>query len=132
MSLNDNKHVVTQFFNAVMRADIQTIGDLLAQNAEYWVAPSTAFSGTYKKKEFLDLMPEFFGAMDGNMTFNVGDMTAEDDRVSVMATCQALMKSGKVYANTYHFMFRVQDGKLMLVKEYFDSHHVNEIFGRPS
>jgi ketosteroid isomerase-like protein len=132
MSLKDNKQVVTRFFDAVMRADIPTLSDLLAPNAEYWVAPSTLFSGTYTRQAMLDLMPEYFGSMEGNMTFTVGEMTAEEDRVSVMAQGHARMKSGKEYANTYHFLFRVQGGKLILVKEYFDSQHVNEIFGRQS
>ena len=55
-------------------------------------------------------------------------MTAEDDRVAVEATSFATMEDGRVYANSYHFLVTIRDGKVATVREYMDTIHARETF----
>jgi len=55
-------------------------------------------------------------------------MVAEGDCVAVEAVSSAELRDGRAYRNTYHFLLRFRGDKLILVKEYMDSHHAWEIF----
>jgi ketosteroid isomerase-like protein len=55
-------------------------------------------------------------------------MTAEGDRVAVEAKSFATMEDGRVYANSYHFLLTVRDGKVTTVREYMDTIHARETF----
>ena len=35
--------------------------------------------------------------------------------------------SGKTYHQRYHFLFRVRDGKIAELREYFDTMHANDV-----
>jgi ketosteroid isomerase-like protein len=55
--------------------------------------------------------------------------TAEGDRVAVEAEAYGELRNGKIYNNTYHFLFLFRDGKIFRAKEYNDSKHAADIFG---
>ena len=60
-------------------------------------------------------------------TFTVRGMTAEGDRVAVEAECLGAHVSGKTYAQRYHFLFVIRDGKIHEMREYFDTMHANDV-----
>jgi ketosteroid isomerase-like protein len=62
----------------------------------------------------------------GHMQFDILGLTAEDDRVAIEATSTGIAdpQSGKRYNNFYHILMRIQDGKVLLYKEYQDTLHV--------
>jgi uncharacterized protein len=127
----DNKNVVRSFFKALEAGDIEQIGHLTTDDFTFWIAPTTIASGTYTKETFLKLISETFDNLAGPTTLQLGDLTAEDDRVSVTMVGNMPLKSGKVYNNHYHLLFFLRDGKVSAVKEYSDTYHVGEIFGVP-
>ncbi|TCP35518.1 hypothetical protein EV292_102103 [Sphingomonas sp. BK235] len=45
------------------------------------------------------------------------------------ARSYARTKTGRTYANEYHFAFTFRDGKIARLREYTDLLHVQEIFG---
>ncbi len=64
-----------------------------------------------------------FRAFD-NFQFTLKEITAEEDRVSVLAESHGVRKStGKKYNNHYHFLFTIENGKIIKTKEYFDTVH---------
>jgi ketosteroid isomerase-like protein len=77
-------------------------------------------------------MSEVLGDLAGPMTLQLGDLTAEDDRVSLTMIGNIPFKSGKVYNSHYHNLFFLRDGKVSAVKEYLDTYHAGQIFGFPS
>lgn len=131
MSLAENKKVVAEFFDAIAAGDTQRMDQMMTEDATWWVAPSTIFSGLHQKRDFLAIVPQLFAQAAGPLTFEFFDMTAEDDRVSLTAKGNLLMKSGKTYQSDYHFLLRLREGKIAGGKEYLNSAHVNDIFGHP-
>ncbi len=54
-------------------------------------------------------------------------VTAEDDRVAVEVEGRGRMRSGIDFANTYHMLFRVQDGKIASCRNHQDLDHLRRI-----
>ena len=44
--------------------------------------------------------------------------TSEDDRVAIEAESHSEFKNGGFYANNYHMLFRLRDGKIYHIREY--------------
>jgi uncharacterized protein len=131
MNLKENKTLVIEFFEAVGRGDTKKMDSLMTSDATWWVAPSTTFSGLHQKKDFLAMLPTIFNDAAGILIFTHGEMTAEDDRVSLHSKGHLPLNNGKTYQNNYHFLVHVKDGKVARGQEWMDSAHVNDIFGAP-
>jgi len=71
----------------------------------------------------------FATMLAGPMSLKVHGVTADGDRVAIEAESYAPLQNGKIYNNTYHFLFQFRDGKICLAKEYNDSHHAATILG---
>jgi uncharacterized protein len=74
--------------------------DLLAPNARWWTPSATLSPSELAASQ---LAAERFLSTPIKMT--AGMMTAEEDRVAVEACSYAELKNGRVYQNTYHFLF---------------------------
>ena len=59
--------------------------------------------------------------------FTIKELTAEGDRVAIEAESRGEHVSGKTYANQYHFLMRLRDGKIIEFKEYMDTEMVTDI-----
>jgi ketosteroid isomerase-like protein len=68
-----------------------------------------------------------FEAFPEGLHFEILNMTAEEDRVAVEATSRGLHASGKLYANHYHFLFHLRDGKIAVMKEFMDTELATEV-----
>ena len=53
--------------------------------------------------------------------------TAEGDRVAMEMTSHADLKDGRVYENTYHFLFVFEGDLIKTVKEYLDTKYASEM-----
>ena len=78
-------------------------------------------------------IPEFFaggGAMfeGGAPTVTITGTTAEGGRVAIEAVGTGKLRNGRDYANRYHFLLEVRDGRVLAIREYMDSQHVAEAF----
>jgi ketosteroid isomerase-like protein len=69
---------------------------------------------------------EHAGDDHGHMHVSILGMTAEDDRVAVEARSTGIAnpQNGKQYANFYHLLLKMKDGRIILYKEYQDTLHV--------
>ena len=56
-------------------------------------------------------------------------MIAESDWVVVQSRGKAETKDGRAYNNTYCHVFRIDDGKISEVTEYFDTELTSSVFG---
>ena len=54
-------------------------------------------------------------------------VTAEGERVAVEAVSSARLADGRPYANRYHFLVQVRDGKVRQMREYLDTQYVYEL-----
>jgi ketosteroid isomerase-like protein len=81
--------------------------------------------------EFADLyvghMKKTF--VDG-LRFTPTTLTAEDDRVAVLADSDGELVSGARYDNKYHFLFQLRDGLITNVWEYGDTYQSWKAFAQ--
>lgn len=63
------------------------------------------------------------------ITLTVEGITAEGDRVAVEARSEGSLRNGARYANRYHWLFILRDGKIAVAREYNDTAHVNAVLG---
>lgn len=132
MTLEENKNIVRKFIKALETGDLAQIEALITDDFKFWLTPTTVSSGTFDKKEWLQLISNIFDEISAPITLHLGEFTAEENRVSVIATGIQPLKSGKVYNNHYHLLFHLMNGKISAAKEYSDTYHFGEIFGFPS
>lgn len=123
MSIESNKDIVRSFYDAGNRGDMKACLDLLDERVTWTNIGSTKFSGTFSGKQALveELLGPVFGRLQGGITATVHRMIAEDDCVAVQLSGHAMTKDGRPYNNTYCHIFRIVDGKVREVTEYFDT-----------
>ena len=121
MSLTEeNKEVAIKFFEALSSGS-QTYLDFYNDESIIWTAGENAIGGTRTKKEIVDFAQGILSAFPNGIKFNITGITAENERVAVEVQGEAIHASGEAYNNQYHFLLRIQDGKILELKEYMDT-----------
>ena len=123
MSLESNKAIATALFTTANTDGFATALQAMADDASWWTA-----MGSKTKPEMLETAAGLEAILTGPIQFEIDTVTAEDDRVAIEARSKADLINGKRYANVYHFLIRVRDGKIVEVREHCDTHHAIETF----
>jgi uncharacterized protein len=127
---HDNKAIVSEFFSTFSKGDVAGVLGMMHDDGSWWVSGAIeGMSGTYPKAELAGLL-EGARALyrEGALRITPTSMTAEADRVAVEAKSFATMADGRIYANNYHFLVTLCDGKISAVREYMDTIHAKETF----
>jgi ketosteroid isomerase-like protein len=130
MSLNNstaNKAIVTQFFDALNRGDVDFIVDTYAADGCVHTMGNTLISGVFSREQIAASAAGIFDVFPEGLTFTPVSMVGEGDKVAVEATSAGEHISGQTYANEYHFLFEFRGGKLLRLKEYMDTERVTEV-----
>ncbi|MCB1325364.1 MAG: nuclear transport factor 2 family protein [Spirochaetales bacterium] len=125
-TLETNKQIVRDFFEAVNRNDADGISAKLHEDLDWWIVGAIKISG-HKNKRAMALGFKLIHRVFEGFHFVLEEFTAESDRVAVTAQSHAVHPSGRKYNNHYHFLFKIHDGLIANVKEYFDTHHAEWI-----
>jgi ketosteroid isomerase-like protein len=133
MDPDSNKAIVRDFLATFSRGDIAGVIDRMADDGSWWVSGSIpGMSGRHSREQFSELLK---GVKDiyvtGALPITPTRMICEGDLVACEAESRAELKSGRVYANRYHLLFRLIDGKVAEVKEYMDTQHAIDTFLSP-
>src|ERR1039457_5074101 len=80
-----NVQLLREYHDALQSSDGERMADMLASDLRYWISPGSDFSGTHDKASILVLLPAIFDAQSGPTKLTYHDITAQDDRVSVVA-----------------------------------------------
>jgi ketosteroid isomerase-like protein len=131
MSASRNVQLLKEYHDALQASDGETMASMLAPDLQYWVSPGSDFSGNHDKASLLALLPAIFDAQSGPTRLTYRDITAQDDRISVVADGTMPLKSGGSYDQTYHWLFRFRDDKIVEILEYLDILAVWKAFGTP-
>ncbi len=123
MSTEANRQTALRMMAVMGAGDLDET--ILTDDVAWWVPGR----GTVSKAEFKAMAGGFRSLLAGPMSLTVKGVTADGDRVAIEAESYAPLKNGKVYNNTYHFLFLFRDGKICLAKEYNDSQHVVDVLG---
>jgi ketosteroid isomerase-like protein len=130
MNLVENKHVIQAFYNAGNRGDLESCLALLADDVTWTNIGSTKYSGTYVGKEALiaNLLGPAFGRLKSGICSTLDNIVAEGDFVVVQSRGKAETTDGRPYNNTYCHVFRIRDGQISEVTEYFDTQLASAVF----
>lgn len=123
-----NKEIARIFMGVLTRADGDALDRLYAEDFELWTAGSLPFSGRKSRAEAMTNAPLVLGMFPTGLEFEIVGMTAEGERVAIEAVSRGTHSSGKAYANHYHFLMRIRDGKIVEFKEYMDTEHARDVF----
>ena len=116
-----NKALVRRFLTELEAGQIDAAVALFAPDATFW-APSTRAEIPIAK--FGEALHWVNSRLEAPMRYDIGAMTAEDDRVCVLAESHGTLLDGKPYNNLYHFYFEVSDGLICRGREYCDTAHI--------
>lgn len=123
MNLTKNKQIVSEFFTNLNEQKMKEAFEMLSEDLHWWILGNIPVSGNYDKRKISLGLKMLHRSFDG-FRFEIGIMTAEEDRVSVIVESHGKRKSnGKTYNNHYHFLISIKDDKIYAVKEYFDTVH---------
>jgi uncharacterized protein len=98
---------------------------LVTDDAVWW-APGR---GEFDNATFANMASGFASMFKSPSQITVHGVTAEDDRVAIEAQGHAELTNGKVYRNTYHYLFVFRGGKICQGKLYNDTQHAADIQG---
>lgn len=120
-----HRAIVERYFASVQSGDPE-IGALFSDDA-VWIAPQSSPLGRRHegRAAVLELMGNGVGLYDLSqpMEIEVDTMAAEGEHVFVEMTLSARTLAGEPYLNHYVFVFRIRDGLITEIREYFDSHY---------
>src|SRR5450432_7978 len=131
MSESHNVQLLKEYHAALQASDGEKMASMLASDLRYWVSPGSDFSGDHDKASLLALLPAIFGAQAGPQKLTYREITAQDDRVSLVADGTMPLKSGGSYDQTYHWLFKFRGDQIYEILEYLDILAVWKTFGTP-
>lgn len=128
-----NKAAAAALLDAFSTGDVPAMTALMTEDATWRVGGNIGgLSGTYGRDEFAALVEGAKAAYKtGALKIWPTAMVAEGDKVAVEAESHAELHNGRTYANSYHLLVTVRDGKISAVKEYCDTLHMQQIFFDP-
>lgn len=130
--IEENKAIVKHFLKALSDEDMASLESIMSDKLEWIIPQSPEFSplaGSHSKQELLELYDQHHGDFPEGKQFIIKGMTAEGSRVAVEAESIGESVYGSFH-NRYHFLFELEDGKIVIAKEYADSLYMNEFAKR--
>ncbi len=119
-----NRATVLRLMDALNICDEPAIRAILAPDARWWVAGV----GTMDLETLMTQLRQMIGTAKVAQTQIVGT-TAEGERVAVESRGNFEFEDGRVYRNTYHHLFVVEEGRVTAVREYLDLLEAQRAFG---
>src|SRR5262249_19612995 len=111
-----SNHQVVRDFLSALGGGVLT-DDMITPDFEGW----TVLSGPVERGAYQRAFAIFAKIFkDGGPDITIRSLTAEEDRVVAEFTSDGTLVSGDVYHNDYLFLFRVRDGRIAYVGEYFN------------
>jgi ketosteroid isomerase-like protein len=127
--LEANKEVVREFFRRWSATDVDGMRELIDVDGVYWMITSGA---DLRYGDWTDRVRNTLVRFRDTPRFEVQFLTAEEDRVSVVAQGYSLVEDGTPegvrYDNIYHWLMEVRDGRIMNAQEFCDPRLADAVF----
>lgn len=127
MSVEANKRIAREFFEALSRGETQKVVDAYAEDGTCWTSGTTPLSGTHTREQIAAATDGVMAVFPEGLKFTIKQLTAEDDRVAIEAESYGRHRNGRIYNNRYHFLMVIRGGKIQQLREYFDTEHATEV-----
>ena len=124
--MTDPRTVLERYVAAVAERDMETVRDLFAEDATWWLGGELPLSGTWRGRDailgdFLGSIPRLY--QPETISIEITSLIAEGDVVAMEWTSRALTAAGEEYENQCAGVFTVRDGKIAAVREYMDTQY---------
>jgi uncharacterized protein len=129
VGIEENKDVVRRYCDALSAGDIPGCLNLTSDDYVSWVPgpkDKIPVCGLHKKSDVAAMYAAWPTMFPKGFTVTIKAMTAEGERVAVEAESYGETSAGKVYQQTYHYLFIVRNGKIAVQNEYLDTLHLKE------
>lgn len=128
--LEANKALAREYFERIAAGDAEGTAALFTEDGAIVLPSKTLLPSETRGHEAIKAMMAPLGEIFPQTGLKViaDMMTAEDDRVAVIAHSEATHVSGKLYRNHYHFLLTIRDGKIAESREYMDTLHMTDVF----
>lgn len=128
--LAGNKALAARYLEHISAGDADAVAAMFTENGAIIVQSDTLMPpevrGHAAIRDLIGGLPQIFP--DTGLRILIDEMTAEANRVSIVAHSDAMHASGKSYRNRYHFLLYFDDGKISASHEYLDSLLLTDIF----
>ena len=129
MSIEENKALVLDWMEALSTGNVVKAKSFYADDCRFLVAGDMPYCGWMDLDGFLSQTKIL--QLSGPMTLEIGDVTAEGDKVWFEAQSFGMLKTGVRYENAYVFFVRLRAGKIVEYKEFIDTLYVNRVIDAP-
>lgn len=128
----ENKQLVRDFYEAGNRGDMDACLAMLAEDLVWTNIGSTPYSGTYTGKQAVleQLIGPLFSRLRAGIRSKIESLIAEGDVVVAETSGTAETLDGIAYNNAYCQIMTIRGGRIVRVKEYFDTELTSMVFGR--
>ena len=130
MSTTENRKLVEDAFAKWSRGDGGAFFSLLADDVRWTVIGSTPVSRTYTSKPaFQEGAVQPLGTkLTGAIQPTVRNIIAEGDKVVLQWEGRATGKNGTIYHQTYCWVMRVENGKVLEGTAYLDTELISHLW----
>jgi len=129
---NANEQLALDFFEALSSGDLDRLRPFLDENSVWEpMVKDIPGAGRYQGNAIIDefLAPVRGMFAPGDPKVHVENIFSDGDYVAVESYSDGKLQDGRPYHNRYCWTFRVENGKIGLLREYMDSHYVATLFG---
>jgi uncharacterized protein len=123
-----------EIFVALSEGDARPFVDALADDIRWTITGSSSWSRTYDGKDAVqrELLGPLFAQFADRYRATASRLIAEDDYVVVEFSGRVTTTNGQPYNNTYCYVFRLGDGDVTEITEYFDTRLVDAVLEPPA
>lgn len=130
-STEATREVVSNYVHALQRGDTEALRASFAPDATWWLRGELPTSGTYTgPEEILDgFLAEMTAQLDMKepLSQELKRIIADGELAVAEWTSRATTKNGEPYENDYAVVFQVRSGKIVAVREYFDTAYASRV-----
>jgi uncharacterized protein (TIGR02246 family) len=124
--MTDPRTVIERYVVAVEQGDVETVRELFAEDATWWLGGELPLSGTWRGRDailrdFLGSIPRLY--RPDSISIEVTSLIAEGETVVLEWTSRALTVAGEEYENQCAGVFTVRAGVIVAVREYMDTQY---------
>lgn len=126
------EQVVLNFFKALdnITTDVEGFVNLFAEDLRFQAGGTTIFSGEIRGRDkFMALLARLGEPIDGFIKLKLERLINGGDWIVTEAQGSSMLKSGQAYNNRYVHFWRVDDGQIVELIEFFDTALVDKMFG---
>lgn len=122
-----NEQIIRDFMGSISSQGFRAATKrYVSPNVVWWV------TGAGEIQDKLGAIAEMFErTLENGLGFKMTilDMISQDDKVAAEVHGYGKLTDGAIYDNFYYFLFEISDGKIVRVREYLDTKHVDQVYG---